>query len=78
MSEARNNPDFDRDYAGEKWELVLTRFDTDYKGMITHCGTQQEAAQTRSDNASRFGTALLFTFKGYLHSEVGISTADGF
>ena len=76
VSEARNNPDFDRDYAGEKWEHVLTRFDTDYKGMITHCGTQQEAAQTRRDNASRFGTALLFTFKERFRESAGAEAKD--
>jgi chromosome segregation protein len=75
LSSSRSEIDFDRDYASDKWEELLSRHDTDYKAMVQHCLSQSRNAVTRRDNASRNGTGLLFSFQERYRESAGAEAA---
>ena len=76
LSLFRGDDDFDRDYASDKWEVMLSKHDTDYKAMIAYCNAQHGTAVTRRDNASRNGTGLLFSFQERFRESAGAEAAS--
>ena len=71
LSLCRCDDDFDCDYASDKWEVMLSRHDTDYKATVAYCNAQYGTAVTRRDNASRSGTGLLFSFQERFRESAG-------
>lgn len=63
-TEARQNPEVDKDFEARQWDALLDRFSYAYPAMVKHSTEQEDLCRTRMSRAVSAGTAQLYTFLG--------------
>lgn len=69
--EARNDPEYDSDYASSHWDAVLEKFGENFADMATHCEKQMEEARKQVTAAVSRGSNLLGDFLSKHREQAG-------
>lgn len=75
LESLRANPDYDKLYASEQWDKLLSQFDSDYPHILVKCQEQAAACRTKVSNllskaSNFFGTYLSAPNRGAPGQEV--------
>lgn len=74
--EARNDPEFDPDFASSQWDAALGRFDENLAGMAVYCDKKMQDMAAQVASETRTGSRLMGEFQAKYREQVGQEILD--